>query len=226
MTLTEVLIASVVGLAVVLSVGQVDMTRIHLMNQVLQPQAVILSEASLAMHHMITHLMQADRVIVLSADNVQFRTPQDVTALDSPASYRWAQYQLIDSPSDSDTQPDTINFYDDTAAGCSVDAKFGVSSPGPNVIIGMALSVIYHDEDSPAPPGGDPPMDDNNTVRISVTPSWSQISPPSTVTETNSGSVTLRAGAYSDVNAGAGDSGTGLLTPQPGGGGPLPAGGC
>jgi hypothetical protein len=222
MTLAEVLVASAIGLAVILSIGQVDMTRINIMNQVLRPAT--LSEAALGMHHMIKHLMQADRVVVLAPDNVQVRIPQNPAALDTPASYRWAQYKLVDG--NGDTLPDTINFYDDTAAGCGVDAAFGGSVPASNVVTTMTLVVAYADEDSPMPPGGEPPMNDNNTVRITVAQTWA---PPggSPTTETNGGSVTLRAGAYSDLDAGIfhpGDSGTGLLTVEPVGGGPPP--GC
>lgn len=215
-TLTELLIASAVGLVVVLSIGQVDMTRIRLMNEVLRPAT--LSEAALAMHDMTKHLMQADRVVVLTPDNVQFRIPPANAAdLDNPASYRWAQYKLVDGP-DPDALPDTINFYDDTAGGgCGVDATFGGGVSASNVVVTMALNVIYFNEDSPPPPGGDPPMNDNNTVRITVTQSWTPPSGPPT-TASNSGSVTLRAAAYSDVDAGVfapNDSSTGLLAPLP-----------
>jgi len=222
-TLAELLIASAVGLVAILTIGQVDMTRVHLMNQVLRPAT--LSEAALGMHHMVTNLMQADRVVVLTPDNVQLRIPQDATDLDNPASYRWNQYKLVDGP-DPDALPDTINFYEDTggAGGCGVDAAFGGGASASNVVMAMALNVVYADEDSPPPPGGDPPMNDNNTVRITVTQSWTPPSGPPT-TESNSGSVTLRAGAYSNLEAGAfdpNDSSSGLLTPLA----PDPIGGC
>ena len=225
-TLAELLIAGVVAFVVILGITQVDMTRIHIMSQL--QATTTLSEAAKAMYHMVKQLMQADRIIVLSADNAQFRIPKDRTALDDPAAgYRWAQYKLVDG--DLDGQPDTINFYDDTAAGCGVDAVFGGFSSTSSVLLSMGLGVTYHDEDTPPPPGGDPPMNDNNVVRITVTRTSTQITPPlAPVTETDTGGVTLRAGAYTDLQAGVGtggpgDSGTGLLTPEPPGGAPPPS---
>ena len=59
---------------------------------------------------------------------------------------------------------------------------------------------------APPPPGGDPPMGDNNVLELVITTGR-----PPQPTRDYTSEITLRAVPYSDVNAtAAGDSGSGL----------------
>jgi hypothetical protein len=115
-TLTELLVASTVSFAVILGITQVDMTRLHLLDQIRQ-RSTGLSELGLALAHMARSLQRADRVYLpdrLDPTVVQFRTPLDPTAgLDTAADYQWAQYRLVGNE---------IRFYD---GGCGVAQRFG-----------------------------------------------------------------------------------------------------
>lgn len=106
------------------------------------------------------------------------------TDFDTASNYRWKQYRYNSSLKQ-------IRFYD-PASPCTVAFRFfDISS----------LSVTYKDE-SPLPPGGDPPVQDNNVLELTLI---------STSGATLTGEVTIRAGAYTNLGAtAAGDSGTGL----------------
>jgi len=207
-TLMELVVASTVSLVVVLAVGQLDVTRIFLAEQARQ-SAGMGSEARLAMSQFVRDAQQADRVNVVSGTNVQLRIPQadcdscacspdgvpEPSCFNDSASYRWVQYKL-------DSTQKQILFYDDTASGCgaAADRTFHDIKSG-------GFSVRYRDTASvPAPPGGEPfAGEDNNVLDIQVTTADSS---GQAMTYVNT--VTLRAGAYTNVGAGGGDSGLGL----------------
>ncbi len=203
-TLMELVVASTISLVVILAVGQLDVTRILLSEQVRQ-SAGPGSEARLAMAQFVRDAQQADRVNVISETDVQLRIPQpcadlactctnDVplpACLDAATAYRWVEYKLADTE---------IRLYD--ATGCGINQKFlDIKQPG-------GFAVEYLDAVAQAPPGGEPfsgSPDDNNVLSITVT-----TANPSAQEMTYVNTVTLRAGTYTNVNASGGDSGSGL----------------
>jgi hypothetical protein len=180
MTLIELMTATVLSVLVILAIGQVDVSRVRLSDEV-RRRATAQSEAALALAHMAKSLQQADRIQWINPSDIQFRRfigdPTAPGALDNAANYRWAQYQLVDiNPVDGTM--DTIRFYDDTAGGCGVDDSFGASG----------LTIQYRDE-AVAPPGGEPPVQDNNVLQMTIEGRYT--------TE-----VTIRGGAYTDLMTG------------------------
>jgi len=191
-TLLELLVASVLGLVVLLAIGQVDVTRV-LLGQKVRTTTQFQSEAGLAVAHMTRQLVQADRINLISSDNAQFRyvvcptEPPDPACYDDANNYRWAQYAYRDT--DADGTPDAIRFYDDTNADCGVDLDFHDISN---------LTVAYRNETPEAPPGGEPPVDDNNVLEMTV--EWTE--PQSGTVYPYRGEIAIRAGAYTNVTTG------------------------
>ena len=206
-TLMELLVASTISLVVILAVGQIDVSRILLSQQARQT-STLGSEAQLAMLQFVRDAQQADRINVLGPTNVQLRIPAgnctpatgvpDPGCFDVAANYRWVQYTFV-SPE--------IRFYDNTAGGnCGVDRTF-------HDISGFVVEYLPVAQ---APPGGDPLVQDNNVLRVQVTTANAQAAPM-----TYEDTVTIRAGAYTNLNAtSGGDSGRGLdatnVSPPPG----------
>ena len=179
-TLIELLIASAISTLVIMLLGQVDMTRLYLTTdtkEVTQGQI----EVAMAMAYMTNELMAADRVNLLdgpNATNIQFRVPTG-TSFDAPGNYQWHQYRF-------DAASNELRFYEDTGAGCVVDRRsFDISSVD-----------IHYQSEAPAPPGGDPPMEDNNVLEVVINGTRNE--------------VTLRAMSYSNLNASGWDSGSGM----------------
>ncbi len=202
-TLIELIIASGIAVVVILTVGQIDVTRTRLVEQVIRPQTTFMTDTALAGQHLIKYLMQADRVNLISAGNIQLRIPVNRNALDANAGYRWAQYRLIDT--NGDGLPDEIHFYDDTVAGCGVDAKFGGAGSG-NFVYTSGLVITYKDE-TITPPGGEPPQQDNNVLEVSVSRTWTDLTTSQSTTVNSTGEVTIRAGAYTDLATGLAPAG-------------------
>jgi len=189
-TLFELLIASALGLVVILAIGQVDVTRIFLTKE-MSGSLGVQAEASLAVAYLARSLQQADRVNLISPSNVQLRyvvcptTPPDSACFDNAANYRWAQYR-------HDSATKEIR-YVDPASSCTVASRFrDVDS----------LSIRYRDE-APPPPGGDPPVQDNNILELVVSTTDPQSGNPLTYTS----EAVIRAGAYTNLMTGLAPAG-------------------
>ena len=204
-TLTEVLVASLAAVIVMLGLVAVDLTRVRITEDLrarvgANPE---LERAALASVAITRQLELADRVnLDASTGLLQMRTPVCPTVppnsacLNSGANYRWDQYRL-----NAATQE--LELYANTTSGCA----------GKQVLAGQVASLAfqYLDEAGP-PPGGEPfpGGEDNNLVEFALV--WSD----GARTQRFPGLVTLRAAAYTDLSAGAGgpgDSGFGLAPP-------------
>jgi hypothetical protein len=202
-TLLELLVASIVGLVIILAIGQLDVTRI-LLSQHVRTVVPMQLEAGLAVNHMTRQLMRADVVSLLGADNIYLRIPECPTeppppeCFDNAATYRWRQYRL------ADPGEDTLLYYSyDTTSSCDADEQF----------LGVSGLNIQYDDVAPPPPGDDPPVQDNNVLELAV--SWTDrrgnADPADDIVYTYTSEVTIRAGAYTDVATGlAGGSFTGV----------------
>jgi len=190
-TLMELAAASTIALVVLLAIGQVDVTRVYLTQDIRQKTSEQ-SEASLAMAHMTRALQKADRIRLISPDSIQFRVPRGPLGLDldQAASYRWAQYRLAGSQ---------IQFFDNIGAApaapaCGADFTFnGISG----------LTFAYADE-SMAPPGNTEPLApstaDNNMLLVTI--SWDADPGPGVDIKSYTGEVMIRGGAYTDLMTG------------------------
>ena len=170
-SLTEVITASAISLLVIILIGQVDLTRVYLSNQT-RFNANGGTSAALLLGHMQQLLQQADRINLASPTNIQFRRPSTAFGanLDLASSYTWAQYQLVGTQ---------VLFYDDTGGGCGVNQTFDDIT---------ALTIVY-DDVAIQPPGGDPPVQDNNALGIAVNTRFIL-------------NITIREGAYTNVPSG------------------------
>ena len=195
MTLTEVLIASAIALVVVLGIGATDVLRVRVSESIRELTGVSALDqrknAAFAMLQMAKRLERADRVNLVSADNMQVRIPLG-TAFDAAANYRWDQYRY-------DLATRRVLFFSDTAAACPAARPVAWQI--------SALTFTYVDEGSP-PPGVEPfspATTDNNVLAYEL--DWDDGRGRTHVFRSE---VTRRVGAYADVNASGGDSGTGL----------------
>ena len=242
MTLTEIMLASVMGLVVILAVGQVDLTRVRLMNAALRPQATLLAAAGLTLDDMVKQLVRADRINLISPSHIQIRLSEIDTSCpaigagcpivctgctgaappsccyDIPGNYRWVQYKLVnggDSPA-----PDTVNFYNE--GDCTRDRYFGGFATSIKYDYEMTLTILYRDESPAPPPGVDLFVggEDTNTVWIEVTRTLKTydttgVTLLSTSTETKQAQATIRDGAYTNLTSGLAPS-TASFDPPPG----------
>jgi len=190
----ELLVASVIGIVIMLALGNIDATRVYLTDQI-RRSSTSLSEASLAVSLAIRDIQQADRVIVLNANSVLVRIPQPSAtsnlpaSLDDPANYKWVEYKYDDVAKE-------IILYDPP---CTVRQRFGRCTPSDAVCF-SGLAIQYNNE-SPVPPGGDPsgpslnPPDDNNTLQFKL--SWTDVK--TNVTQSLTDQATMRASAYTNL---------------------------
>ena len=181
MTLTEVLLASSIGLFIILAFSGVDVSRLLLTNQIHQ-DAGFHTEIAYAMSHMLKRLEGADRISLISSDpgNIQFRVPLG-TDLDNAANYDWAQYRY-------ESGSKQLFFYGQTEGGCSAHLLA-------KNVTGLTLS---QPDEAPAPPGGEPSSADTNVLALSIT-----VEDPDTQNAlTFRGEVTIRAAAYTDISTG------------------------
>ena len=195
-TLLELLLGAMLGVIVVLAMGQVDMTRIYLTDQISRASNAQ-SEAAVAFMSMLRSFQQADRVIVdTTASSVLLRLPQAGPGvdLDADASYHWVQYRH--------SQATGLILYYDPMTACRIASHFGNCSGGATgEACFTALDVVYSNE-AIAPPGGDPNPEDNNVLGLDMR--WTDSK--TGLTQQYIGQVTIRASAYTDL--GASDSGT------------------
>ena len=208
MTLTEVLIATTLTVAVALAFVKMDLTRLLLSDQVRNSGATA-RDANLALLYLIKNLERADRVVFQNGvtNRIQFRIPAPDTdcpiattcppacppcpVVCSGCTGTVPPACCLDIPANYrwaqySLVGSELQFFDDvgTATGgrdCTVDNRF------PNL---NAFTVRYINR-APAPPGGGP-VDDNNIVDISLTGFTGDR------TWTVRGQATIRAGAYSN----------------------------
>ena len=182
--------ASGIGFIIILTLGQFDVTRLRLTQQVRNTSM----DASLALTQMIRKLERADRIELLDAtcaahsnpgSCLQLRIPVDRTRLDQNAGYSWKQYRF-------DSGATQVRVHDPANPCTQVTTFFGIS----------AVTIQYRDE-SPPPPGGDPPNHDNNVLELVVTSTGGN---PVTYTD----EVTIRAGAYTNLDNGLAPDGIAL----------------
>ena len=191
-TMLELMIASVIGIVIMLALGNIDATRVYLTNQI-RSSSTSLSDASFAVSLAIRDIQQADRVVVLNPTSLQVRIPLPAAAtdLDNPANYKWVEYQYDDVARE-------IILYD-PATSCTVRQRFGRCTANDAVCF-SGLNIRYGNE-SPAPPGGDPngpslnPPDDNNTLQFTI--SWTDSK--TNVTQSLTNQATMRASAYTNL---------------------------
>ena len=209
-TLLELLIAVILGVVILLGIGQVDVTRIYIGNQV-RRNSVPQTEASIAATHLLKTLEQADRVFLAAPDSIQIRVPQGGPAvnLDDAASYRWVQYRY-----DSGSQE---ILYFDPVSPCTVAQRFGDCRSTPqSPACFTSLTVQYQDESS-TPPGGDPsgqnlaPPEDNNMLEMTV--QWTD--QQTNVAQQFVSQMTMRAGAYTNLSTGLSPAGAAFDPPNP-----------
>ena len=216
----ELLLASSIGVIVLLTLSRLDVVRVGVTQNIATRMARS-SEASFALVAMLRSLERADRVNIVNINpgNIQIRFFQSGTndpstcpnpsctgtiplpcCYDIPANYRWVQYRLVTAP----PPISEIRYYDNTVPGCTA----GGTSKFLDI---TGLTVQYFDETAglPPPPGGEPPVQDNNIVRVTV--QW--LDPQSNATLSTDGEVTLRGVTYTNMSATPQDSGTGLSSP-------------
>ena len=187
-TLMELLLASLIGVIILLVMAHVDVTRI-LVGQDAKDLSEIQTEPAFALTHLTRSILQADRVNRISASNIQLRIPPTTgTGLDDPSNYRWVQYRLNGTE---------VQYF--TTGPCAAASRFR------NV---GSLQIQYRDESPVAPPGGEPLGGlDNNVLEIIVTSTVINAKINQTVSVT--GEATMRAGAYTNLMTGLLPSGVG-----------------
>lgn len=222
LTLTEVLIASVIGIVGLLVVIQANQLRTGLFVAIRARGQGAGSDVLPAFSalQVMKDLEQADRVVIPNASTIQIRKPLMTTAgcagvapapvcFDNPANYRWVQYRHVDTG--APVGNDALKFYDETSIGCA-NARVIANQLG---LVQFSYSTYNAPGVPPPPPGGEPFASgaDNNVVDFRVR--WDGavygvvLSPTS---RTYRAKVTLRNAIYGDLsaNAATGDSGLGL----------------
>ena len=229
MTLTEVLVASAVAAIAVIGITAMEVSRARNQAELRRRSGVLtdVAQTGLAASIQLTRSVEAaDRIRFLAAGdptNMLLRTfdpdtdcaglpnscvapPGGAPALccyDVAANYRWDEYRRTGNE---------LRYYRDianvAAGGCANRTVLSRE-------IG-SFSVDFVDATPQAPPGGEPPIgapgSDSNTLRYSLL--WDNgLAGAQRLTHTFSGQITSRAIPYSNVNSGAGDSGSGMAPP-------------
>ena len=208
LTMTEIVVASALAMVVLIGIVSVDVARVRISEDVYnrsstrQPNR---AGAALAVIHIQKHLEGADRISINGGAGIfQFRVPEMTTAgcagaappapscFDDVNNYRWYQYRR--------TAGNQLFFYE-SPPGCGGGGKWLASEI-------TALVFAYQDE-APAPPGGDPALQDNNMLSYRVT--WNN----GTDSQTFNGQVAVRAGAYTNLMSGLHQPGSPMVAPPP-----------
>jgi hypothetical protein len=226
LTLIELVVASLLGVVVILALGQVDVSRVqmyeynkNLLSRTTQPTSKE-SEAGFALKRMIEHLKQADRVVLrnptwvtdakgnsfLVSAIVQIRLPPaggTLAQLRDLSRYRWMEYKF-------DSATKTLYFYDDIAdyTNGQLEEKGGNGCDVVDVVYRdvTGLRARYVDIAKPALVAEpfSPKPDDNNVLEIVV----------SSIDNYKFGATTVPAVAYTSLQATCDetlcDSGSGL----------------
>jgi Tfp pilus assembly protein PilV len=163
LTLIELLAASVVGVVIVLALGQVDVARVKFFEALPRGQGQRVSlapEATYALDQMLSDLKQADRVVLRSLQDIDLTSVTDWVASDVqaylPASEEWVEYRFKKA---QETTPASIEMFRST---CAAHESF--QAPG------MSDLYVQFVDIAGAPPGGEPFGDgrDNNVVAVGV----------------------------------------------------------
>ena len=207
LTLFEIIVASVIGLIVLIQLGQLQGSQMRY-SLGIQQQSMGSTDAMLAINSLLNKLAQADRIVLVSTGTATnpsngdakiklryFPSPPagapTAAFYDTGANYRWAQYSL-------DAANKQVKFYDNIGAGCG--ATSGTWSD-------ITALTIEPDDGGPAPPGGEPALADNNLLALRIqsknTSKWYH------------GEMTLGGVAYTNLTSncpggGPCDSGVGL----------------
>lgn len=210
-TLIELMAVAVLGLIVVLTIGQVDVARVHL-TQPLQGKKIeegLMSEAGFSWGEMVRQLQRADRVVLLDPLNdpacasptasgqcyqtVQFRVPQGVD-FDASGNYKWSQFTFV--PANEE-----IRGYDDMASNTPTAIFKHISW--------LSFQFSHVAKDPPGLPNDAKPFDgneDNNVLMVTVRSSGDEISFSGAVVPWAYGYTNLKAVCRSQCC----DSGLGL----------------
>ncbi len=207
-TMTEVLIASAIGLMVIFGILSLDIARSRMQADVRTRSGLLTPEhgrAALAAIHLTKHLERGDVVDITGAPPnsvLRIREPAmsgcvavDAACIDNPANYRWSQYSLTAG---------ALQFFDDTGAGCGAASTLAAQVSG--------FTVQFQDASPITPPGGEPAVSnpaDNNMVAYTI--QWTD--PVSTRTHEFTAQAAIRAGPYSDVTSGMSTSAPGAPGP-------------
>lgn len=227
LTLTEVLVAAVLTISVIVGVGVIGRQRDAFMVQIRGATMPIGEELrpAIGVMGMARMLETADRAIlppvpangwlqlrVPSPQGACAAAPYDTVCLDDPTNYQWLEYAYADT--DADGTRETLELYTDTANGCAqrVTLSSRIAS----------ITFTYVNAAGP-PPGGDPAVAafspsprDMNVVQYAVRwtgPLSGVVLVPPATGRTYTGTVTMRNMPYSDNGAGTAgltDSGLGL----------------
>lgn len=181
LSLMELLIASGLGVLVILALAQMDVTRLVTAQNV-RDNAESYQEGIFALQHMLKGIEGADLAVVPAGSSVLFRVPPASNVqgdLDAAAGYRWEQYRY-------DAASRSLFFYPDViSAGCGSRQR---------VTTNLKTVAFAFDDVAAPPPGGETTAADNNVLRIEVT-----VPEPTTGTaEVLRGQVTIRSSGSTD----------------------------
>lgn len=207
-TMMETLIASAIGVMVVIGILSLDTIRTRMQEDMRRRSGLLTPEhgrAALAAIHLTKHLERGDVVAITGApgNNVlRIREPAmggcvviDAACIDDPANYRWSQYSLAAG---------ALQFFDNTGAGCGAASTLAAQVAG--------FTVQFQDASPITPPGGEPAVSnpaDNNMVAYTI--QWTD--PVSGRTHEFTAQAAIRAGSYSDVTSGMSTSAPGAPGP-------------
>lgn len=198
MTLLEVLIASFLGVLVIIGLTSLDITRSRMQEDIRRRSGLLTPEhgrVALAAIHLTKHLERADLLDLSNAALPRFRTPAGCTGgvppapacFDNPASYTWDMYRI--------TAGD-LQFASRVGGVCTAWSTLASQVTG--------LAVQFQDA-APKPAGVEPAASapaDNNMALFRI--DWSE--PVTGRTHDFTGEVAIRAGAYANVDTGMASS--------------------
>lgn len=214
LTLTEILMASIVGGVLLLGMVAIDSPRTRMYEVLRQEMSAEHSDAALATMHISRNIERADRIYRFNNTSFMLRIPQSPPNLDVNAGYRWIQYKY-------NAAERALDYYENIPP-CTARTRIATQL--------SAVNFDFIDAALPAPPGGEPfgvaDQRDNNQFFYSLT--WENGLPaPKTLNHVFQGQAALRSGSYSNVNSVAigpvADSGTALAPPAVS---TPPVGGC
>lgn len=186
LTLMELIIASVLGVLVIIALGQVDVTRLLTVERV-RDNSESYQEGLFAMNHMLKELEGADKIELAGPTSVQFRIPTVVPGTPPTFTFTWHQFRY-------DAGAGVLWFYPNNACGA-----------GRKVARNLSGVTFAYTNVSPTPSGGEPlgagvpggianlaPGEDSNVLQLEV-----QVPEPATGTlRALRQKVTIRAAGY------------------------------
>jgi hypothetical protein len=204
MTMAEIMIASVIGLVVILGITTSDVGRVRQQEEMRMRSGLVTWEGQAARTSVLLarSINQAD-VIDVAGGRFSFRIPDPAgcpsatiaPCLDNPIYYRWDQYRLVGP----------LLQYNAGVAG-------GACGPTRTLADEItAFTVVFMDQ-AGAPPGGEPAVQDNNLVDYAIT--WTNAAGR---THTFRGRAVSRGVPYSDILTTGTSSGIGLSAAVPAG---------